>query len=83
MLTTKPSLRMRWLWLLPLPMLAACQTQSSATPPVVVSAPTLTPLPEELASLEPPPSGSYLAELTRSRREWRKQLTDTPTKSAP
>ena len=61
-------------------MLTSCATPSPATPPVIVSAPELTPLPEELARIEPPPSGSYLAELTRSRREWRGQLTATPMK---
>jgi hypothetical protein len=63
--------------------LTACATQSTVMPPVIVSAPTLTPLPAELAKIEPPPSGAYSAELTRSRREWRALLTGTQTKSAP
>jgi hypothetical protein len=60
--------------------LPSCALRSNATPPVIVSAPTLTPLPEELARIEPPLSGSYSAELTRQRAEWRKLLTDTQTK---
>jgi hypothetical protein len=63
--------------------LPSCAALSNATPPVIVSAPVLTPLPEELAKIEPPPSGSYSAALTRSRAEWRRLLTDTQMKSAP
>lgn len=59
----------------------ACATPSSVMPPAVVSGPVLTPLPEELVRIEPPRSGSYSAELTRSRAEWRALLTNTPTKS--
>ena len=61
-------------------MLPSCALRSNATPPVIVSAPTLTPLPAELAQIEPPLSGSYSAELTLLRAEWRKLLIDMPTK---
>ena len=70
----------RLLLTLPLLMLPACQMRSPVTPPVIVSAPKLTPLPEELASIAPPPSGAYLDELTRSRAEWRRLLNATPPK---
>jgi hypothetical protein len=60
--------------------LPACAMQSPATPPVIASPLVLTPLPEELARIEPPPSGAYSTELTRQRAEWRRLLTNTPTK---
>jgi len=63
--------------------LPSCALRSNATPPVIASPLVLTPLPEELAKIEPPRSGSYSAELTRSRAEWRRLLTDTQMKSAP
>ena len=81
MSSTRRSRLKRSALLLLLLMPAACATQSSVTPAVVVSAPELTPLPPEIAQIEPPPSGAYLDELTRSRREWRKLLTVTPTRS--
>ena len=77
---TLPSASRRMPLLLLLLMLPACAMRSNATPPVVVSAPVLTPLPEELAQIEPPPSGSYSAALMQSRAEWRRLLTGTPTK---
>ena len=64
-------------------MLTACESKSTPSPPLVLSTPTLTPLPQSVSSIEPPPSGFYSAKLTASRAKWRLRLSDTPPKSEP
>jgi len=64
-------------------MLTACESKSTPSPPLVLSVPTLTPLPQSVSSIEPPPSGFYSQKLAMLRAKWRQRLTDTPPKSEP
>lgn len=68
------------LLLLLLPTLTACGATSRSTPPVVVAAPVLTPLPAEISEIAPPPSGAYWRELTAWRNDLRAQLKGMPVK---
>lgn len=69
-------------WLLPLLMVSACASKSvTSPPPVVGEKPRPSPLPSQIAEIEPPPSGSYMKKLTDRRKSSLERLSNTQMKS--
>ncbi len=69
------------LWLLLSVTVSSCATKSASLPPPVVGEkPKASPLPSEIANIEPPPSGSYTTKLTDRRKSSQARLKSTPTK---